>query len=297
MKKIDKIVFINKCTEIHNKKYNYSITNYINMRLKIKVICPYHGEFEQKAQSHILGQGCPICATEYKNKKKSLSKKDFIKKAKNIHGDKYDYTLVKYKNSKTKIRIICPYHGEFSQESNSHLLGNGCPSCGGVKKLNTLLFIKKAKNIHGDKYDYSLVKYKNIRTKVNIICKTHGMFDQIPSGHLDGKGCHICNDSKGERKIRTLLENNNIKYIFQKRFKDCKNINPLPFDFYLPDYNLCIEYDGIQHYKSINIWGGEKEFKLRQKRDQLKNEYCEKNNIRLIRIRYNENISDKINFI
>jgi len=131
--------------------------------------------------------------------------------------------------------------------------------------------------------------------KIKIICKKHGIFEQTPDNHINKKtGCPICNESKGEKEIRIILNNLNIKYIKQKTFNNCKNKRKLPFDFYLTDYNLCIEFDGIQHFKSIEYFGGEKVLKETQKRDLIKNNYCKENNIKLLRIKYNENILKKL---
>lgn len=122
-------------------------------------------------------------------------KKNFIEKAKQIHGNKYDYSLVDYKNNSTKVKIICPVHGIFEQEPRVHINNkSGCPECGGTKKSNTEDFIKKARKVHGDKYDYSKVKYKNARTHVTIICPKHGEFSITPDNHLRGKGCAKCYD-------------------------------------------------------------------------------------------------------
>ena len=123
---------------------------------------------------------------------KKLSTEEWIQKAKKVHGDKYDYSKVKYYNAHTKVCIICPIHGEFWQTPASHLMGNACPKCGGKTKLNTDKFIHRAKEIHGDKYDYSKVEYINATTKVCIICPIHGEFWQTPAKHLSGKGCKKC---------------------------------------------------------------------------------------------------------
>ena len=149
-------------------------------------------------------------------------------------------------------------------------------------------FKNNAKLIHHDKYDYSLVEYINNKTKIKIICKEHGVFEQSPSHHLNGVNCPICNLSKGEIEIINYLKVNNTTYISQKRFKDCKYKKTLPFDFYLPNKNICIEYDGEQHYQIKEHWGGEKEFKTIQIKDNIKTKYCKDNNIKLIRISYYE---------
>lgn len=140
--------------------------------------------------------------------------------------------------------------------------------------------------IHLDKYDYSLVNYKNTNLKVTIICKKHGNFEQRPKRHKNGDGCPSCNESKGESEIHRILEIKCINYIRQKTFKDCKNINLLKFDFYIPDYNTCIEYDGEQHFKINEYFGGEESFNKCKINDHIKNNYCTKNNIKLIRIPY-----------
>ena len=127
---------------------------------------------------------------------KKLSIEQFIRKSKLIHHDKYDYSKVEYINSRTKICIICPEHGEFWQKPRVHLKGSGCPLCYKENNHTTLLstesFIEKAKKIHGDKYDYSYVKYINAKTPVCIICPEHGEFWQKPNYHLSGNGCQKC---------------------------------------------------------------------------------------------------------
>jgi len=122
---------------------------------------------------------------------KRKTTEEFIEMAKSIHGDRYDYSLVEYKNNKTKVKIICPVHGVFEQKPIHHLRGHGCHECGD-KRLTTKQFIEKVKSIHKDKYDYSLVEYKNNKTKVKIICPVHGPFEQRPNDHLRGRGCFKC---------------------------------------------------------------------------------------------------------
>jgi len=293
MKKLTKDDVINKFMNIHINKYDYSLVDYKNMRTKIKIICPIHGVFEQLPSTHLNGCGCNKCAIILKSNNLKLSKKDYIKRSNIIHKYKYDYSLMEYIDSYTKIKIICPIHGIFEQNANSHLLGTGCPSCKKVKKLTNDEFINRSNHIHCNLYDYSLTDYKNIQTKVKIICPIHGIFKKSPAKHLNGSGCNKCKQTKGEKQVRLFLENNNINYELEKKFKNCKNILPLSFDFYLPLHNTCIEYDGIQHFKPIKIFGGETELEKTKLRDQIKTEYCKNNNIKLIRIKYNEEI-DKI---
>jgi len=167
------------------------------------------------------------------------------------------------------------------------LIGNGCPKCGGMEKKNTEIFLSLAKAKHNDLYGYSLVNYVNCYSKIDIICKKHGIFKQMPRAHYLGSGCPRCNDSHGEKMINDFLNESKIKFEREKRFKNCRLKMPLPFDFYLPDFNVCIEYDGIQHFKPIKYWGNK--FELTKKRDSVKNDFCNDNNIKLLRIPYTQN--------
>lgn len=157
--------------------------------------------------------------------------------------------------------------------------------------------ISMFKEIHDDLYDYSKVVYTIVDEKIIIGCKKHGDFSQLTREHLRGSGCPRCKISKGENFIMEYLNENNIPYMCQKKFDGCKYKTALPFDFYFHDRNLCLEFDGIQHFMSIEGWGGEDEFKLRKKKDKIKNDFCKKNDIKLERIRYDENIEERLKII
>lgn len=285
-KKLTTTEFIEKSIEIHGDKYDYSNVEYLTSHTKVKIICPEHGEFEQKPNKHLQKQGCPSCG-----KTKILGNSDFIKKAIKIHNNFYDYSLTNYTHNKNKVIIICPIHGEFEQIAYNHLQGCGCLKCSGRHKHDTESFIKKSISIHGDRYDYSKVEYVNKSTKVKIICHIHGEFEQTPNNHFNSKiGCNMCKLESTESKpcsdISILLKKFNFEK--EKRFENCKNSHTLPFDFYIDEFNLCIEYDGIQHFKSIEFWGGESGFMKIQENDNIKNKFCNDNNINLLRIRYDE---------
>ena len=292
MKKYTINDFINKSNKIHNNKYDYSLVQYKNNKTKVKIICPVHGVFEQIPQNHLLGSNCIKCT----NDKQSKSTNNFIKESNKVYNNKYDYSLVQYKNNKTKVKIICPVHGVFEQSPTNHLLlKHECNKCKIDKKRKQIdIFIKESNKVHNNKYDYSLVQYKNTHTKIDIICPIHGLFKQRPHNHLIGNGCPICNESKGEKEIRKILENNNIKYIKEKTLQGCKDKGLLKFDFYLPNYNTCIEFDGIQHFKFINFFGNKTKFNELKNRDKIKNKFCNNNNINLIRIKYSDNILEKL---
>jgi len=278
--------FIEKAKEVHKNKYDYSFAEYVNCNTKIKIICKEHGVFEQIYYSHLNGNGCPLCAGV-----KKMTKDNFIEKAKKIHGDKYLYCYVDYKNNKSKIKIICKNHGEFIQTPSEHLIGKGCFKCG-VEHISNLKtktfenFLLQSKNIHGNRYDYSNVNYINRRAAVEIICEKHGSFFQTPKNHLKGSGCIFCKSSKGELAIIDYLNSKNIKYDYQKTFKDCKYKKNLIFDFYIPNINLLIEYDGKQHFEPEVFFGGKDNFLENKKRDKIKDEYAKNNDIKLLRIPY-----------
>ena len=196
-KKLTKEEFIKRANEVHEGKYNYDKVEYENNKTKVYIICYEHGEFEQRPSEHLSGRGCPKCANEAKGEYCRLSKEDFIKKANEVHKCKYDYHKVKYVNNKTKICIICPYHGDFEQMPKHHLNGCGCPKCANEAKgeycrLSKEDFIKKANETHRGKYNYDKVEYNGALTKVCIICPEHGEFWQLPSSHKRGIGCPKC---------------------------------------------------------------------------------------------------------
>lgn len=288
-------IFLERCFEIHNDRYDYSlIKEYTNSRDKVKVICKEHGVFEITPEHHTnRKQGCPEC--------KKLGLEKFIQKANMVHNNRYDYSLIKeYRNNINKVDIICKKHGIFNIRISDHINGFvGCSECTQEKfRLSTEEFIIKANSKHNNRYLYSNdIQFKSNKEKVEIECKEHGVFLQRIDLHLNGQGCPNCRESKGELEVRNYLLNNGIEFISQKRFVDCVYHIELPFDFYLPDYNICIEYNGIQHYKPIEYFGGLEAFNYQIIRDEIKNEYCLENNIHLIIIKYNESVEDKLSIL
>lgn len=283
-KKLTKEEFVKKAKNVHGDKYDYSKVEYVNVNTKICIICPIHGEFWQIPSNHFQGKGCPKCGCGIISEKLSNNTEKFIENARKIHGDKYDYSKVEYKNAKTKICVICPKHGEFLQEANSHIMGHGCQKCKAEEnakrqKMSTEQFTKKAKKIHGDKYDYSKVKYKKYDEKVCIVCPKHGEFWQIPSYHLTNCGCPVCKDSKLEKEVREYLNDN--KIVFES-FKKFDWLGKQHLDFYLPKYNIAIECQGEQHFEVVKHFGGEDKYEIQQKRDFLKNKLCKENGIKLL---------------
>ena len=239
-------IFIEKARKIHGDKYDYSKINYINKCTKVCIVCPEHGEFWQTPGSHTnTGNGCPLCGNKNGSEKRLKSINIFIKQAKEIHGDKYDYSKVEYSGNHEKVIIICPEHGEFLQSPDKHLQGCGCPKCAGNVKSNAKEFIEKSKKIHGNKYDYSKVEYINCHTNVCIICPEHGEFWQTPITHLRSNGCSKCSGkakSNTEEFIKKaqLIHGNKYDYsetVYIAAAKKVKIICPLHGEFYMTGNN------------------------------------------------------------
>lgn len=184
---------------VHGDKYDYSRVEFSLLIKKVEIVCPEHGVFYQTSQNHIAGQACPKCGGS-----KKLTLSEYIAECRRIHEDKYDYSRVIYKNGRSKVKIICPIHGEFTQEAFSHKSGCGCPFCAGNYNLETNEVIDQFKRIHGDKYDYSKVNYTSAFNEVVIICKEHGDFNQTPKSHKKGSGCPECAVTIGHTKASYL---------------------------------------------------------------------------------------------
>jgi hypothetical protein len=184
--------FLKKAQLVHGDKYDYSMVSYQHSTSKVSIICPQHGAFSQAPSNHLTGNGCPKCGN-------SSNAQEFIIKAQQVHSEKYSYTSCRYKNNRSIISIICPQHGPFNQSAANHLAGRGCPACANVFRGDTEYFVQKARQQHGEKYDYSQVKYVDTRKKVLIVCPQHGQFEQSPSIHLKGAGCLSCSLELGHR--------------------------------------------------------------------------------------------------
>lgn len=283
-KKLTKEIFIERAKQIHGNKYDYSEVEYIDANTKVRIICPIHGEFFQTPSGHTnMKRGCPKCSHQsYPN-----TSEIFIEKARSIYGDKYTYDKVNYKNNKTPVTITCPDHGDFNVRPDNFLHNHGCPKCGILMKPQCVpwtkeKFIEKAKFIYGDKYIYDKVNYINSEVKVIITCPKHGDFEITPDNFLRGHSCPHCTTSFLENKVKKILDENEIKYVQQKTFNWLRHISSLKLDFYLPDFNIAIECQGLQHFRPIDQFGGLESFKETQKRDQIKKELCELNGIKVL---------------
>ena len=222
---------------------------------------------KRKKNSYYLNKSGKMLFWKGPNGKMKKDTKIFVKEAKEIHGDKFDYSLVDYVDCKIKVRIICKYHGEFLQTPDSHLQGHdGCYDCAMIQRIKTKtydneIFIRKAKEVHGEKYDYSLVEYIDYITKIIIICSRHGPFPQTPDCHLQGSGCPKCYN-KTEGKLHIWL---NIYYpnLITPQFSP-EWIGLCKYDFLIKDIKLIIELDGEQHFKNVKHWKGDENSYIEQ---------------------------------
>lgn len=296
-KKLTTEEFIKRAKEVHGDKYDYSRVEYVNIFTPVSIICSVHGLFKQLPNGHINGkQECPKCS----HQSYPSTKEDFVEKSKLIYGDKYTYEKVDYKNNKTKVIITCSEHGDFSVRPDNFLHGHGCKKCAINKSpqcqpWTTEEFIERAKKIYPNKYTYEKTNYKNYKTKIIVTCEKHGDFETDPDNFLHGHSCPHCAKSLMENRVKQLLDECQINYEQQKTFNWLKNIGKLKIDFYLPDYNIALECQGLQHYKPIEMFGGEERLKIIQERDRIKKDLCEKHGIKIL---YFSDFKDKLpNFV
>ena len=285
--------FLKRALNKHGDKYDYSKVEYINSKTKVIIICPEHGEFLQTPNDHFFGYGCAACVGL-----KKVTNEEFIQRAIAVHGDRFDYSETVLFSMEKSVNIICKIHGLFSQKPFVHLSGFGCSICSDCKKLTNETFIEKARNVHSDFYDYSLVEYDGAQSRIKIICPEHGIWKPLAYSHLDGKGCPSCQTSRGEVKVKGYLLSQGIAFSEQETFAKTDNpcLNPLTgrvlyFDFYLPSHNMCIEYDGQGHFAPV-CWNGITQeranliFGQTKYRDGVKDLYCKNTEINLLRIPY-----------
>lgn len=276
--------FVERAKRIH-PEYDYSLVKYIDTDTNVEIVCPVHGKFEITPHHFLGGRICPKC-----NKSgKVYDTQSFVEKSKKIFGDRYDYSEVDYKDSREKVKIICPKHGPFLQRASSHTSGNGCPACDRENTKRNFRtqdeFIKNCKKVHGDKYDYSNVNYRHSQEKVELVCPIHGSFFARPSDILSGTGCPACQESRLETITRNFLDSNHIDYCPQKHFDWLVYEGPQRIDFYLPQHKIGIECQGEQHFFPVSFSDEQDKydaFRETQKRDQNKYILCKEHDIKLL---------------
>lgn len=287
---------IKRFRKAHGDRYDYSLVEYVNNNTPVKIICPEHGVFEQLPRQHIskkpgdTGRGCPKCGAEIRAKAKSKSNEEWIAIFHELHGDKFDYSQSDFYGGK-RTKVHCVKHDFwFTTTSQRHQTKNGgCKHCVKDDQRTFNLvdqdeIIKRFREVHGEKYDYSKVVYTGSSKKVKIVCPEHGEFLQKPSNHLNGKGCQTCSESKAETRVRVFLENHNIAFEREQTYAELIDKYVLRFDFFIPSLNLLVECHGQQHYFPVTKFGGEERFKTQIRCDKKKIEYAKKNGINYLEI-------------
>lgn len=257
---------------IENEGYILLSDSYISNSIKLKMICP-------------CGHECEISFGNFKDRNRRCSKCYGNKKLNKQEIEEMllseGYTLISdYKNANTKILLLCPKGHQWDTTWGKFQSKRRCPYCSG--KFNNHKTIQEMIESE-DGYKLLTNDCRILKDRLIVCCKFGHKYETTGANFSQGHRCPYCNKSKGEDRIKSLLNKYNIYSIEQYSFDDCKFYNKLLFDFYLPQYNTCIEYDGEFHYKMIM---GFDEFVNGKIRDTIKNEYCKKNNIKLIRIPY-----------
>lgn len=203
--------FIEKALSVHNDKYDYKDTVYINSITKVSIKCKKHGAFKQLPSNHLKGQGCSICGYSERTNKTKLSQEDFLSRIIKIHKDKLNFSKVNYINIRTYVDVICKIHGEFRQRPDSLLAGIGCAKCSNFIKTKNAIdsrrvskeeFLRRVETIHKDTYDYKLVEFSKISDKIKVLCRKHGEFKVSVANHLKGSGCPTCGNIKISEKLK-----------------------------------------------------------------------------------------------
>jgi len=282
-----------------------TLTPHINSKSKIKVKCKKCGnEWTTLSGSLLRGRGCKKCHTLTQKR----TNDNFLEKFTENYGDKYEL-LSDYINANAKVKVKCNICDNIWETKAYHFIHtkSGCPKCAskdnGITNRKTHeKFIEDVQKVHSNKYEV-VGQYIKANQKIEIKCNTcDNNWNIVPYSLLQGVGCPVCNQSKGEFIIKTFLESNNFIYKPQYVFDECRYKNPLHFDFYLPNYNTCVEYDGVQHFKPVEHFGGEERLKYTIENDKIKNKFCKENKIKMIRIPYTQIgiiekiLSEKLNY-
>ena len=275
--------------EVHGDEYDLSELEFKSWDDDVTIICKIHGRKQINARALLYKKhGCNECRGRHISEAKRMKTDEFVERAKKIHGDNFtfEHTDLNDRDEKGRIIVTCKVHGDIRMLPDSILSGHGCRLCADEENSRRYAkplekFIEEAIVVHGDDYIYDRCHetYKNSSTPVFIGCKKHGYFPQTPNKHLSGQGCPFCSESRLEREIRLLLTGNNIKFDYDKSKSWLKGQR---LDFYLPEYNIGIECQGIQHFEPREHFGEKGGYERIIKMDELKREKCKQNGTKLL---------------
>lgn len=273
--------FVVRANFRHGDRYGYDLIDLKSTRIKVKILCKVHGLFEQAPVNHMNGQGCPTCAVSCRNQGLSIGQAEFLRRAKDVHGDLYDYSKSVFSIKQALIEIGCPVHGFFYQLAASHLNGRGCPQCGIVSirdrlKLDFHEVVARGKFVHGDVYDYDESTYRGTKEKMRLICQTHGEFWQSPAAHFLGGGCYRCGVSAFQKSVIDYVESIGINDLL---LNDRGVLDGLELDLYSPKNNVAIECNGVYWHSYDGIESRPKRYRHYNKHDR-----CNRLGVKLISI-------------
>ena len=284
--------------EVYNlvgNEYTF-LDTYVNNHTKLMVKHNKCGNvYEVRPNSFLRGNRCPCCNSRARGQSQRKTNVQFKQEVKNLVGDEYTF-LDTYVNANIKIKVKHNKCGNiYEVQPCVFLQGHGCPQCAVKSQKKTdAQFKKEVKNLVGDEYKF-LDSYQDAHTKLRVKhTKCGNTYEVKPNAFLYGSRCPYCNNPKGEVIINKILDSFNINYEPQKTFDDLKDIGLLSYDFYIPDQNILIEYQGRQHYQPVDYFGGEAQFKVQQKHDKLKSDYAKGNGYKLIAVPYTEDTFSKI---
>jgi len=286
--------FVKKFNLMDKAKYIEIRSRYIGSKNKIKCYCKIHDYEFDDIPNELLRKrrkGCKYCGRQSQSKSMSTTHEQFMERFNQSKAFGTISILGKYTGANNNIDVYCEIH-KYHYKANPYSLlkCSGCFKCkidnhGGLVRMTNDEYDNRifAINQNIKRVDDYICRRTKIKHKC-LVCEHEWLVK--PGNTLKGRGCPECSESHLERSVSNYLRNNNILYSVQKQFDDCRNINPLKFDFYLSDFNILIETNGRQHYEPVEYFGGEEDFKKQHQRDQIKRDYCKKQNIKLIEIPY-----------
>jgi len=296
-------MFKKKMKELYGDRFVFHFEDYKTCDSMIRFTCKDHGEQNMSVPTLLNGKGCKYCNGKF-------YPADWLKKARAVHGDKYEYDETRPpRKIADYIRYKCPEHDWQIARYDSHVVqGHGCKYCAGIYtnvpvEERKRIWVQKCKERFGNRFSYRNVEYINNDTPVKVFCKEHKyLFEVTPDTHVRGSGgCPYCSASEGESKIRKWLEDNNISFVPQYKVPNENASLPLLYlvpDFWLPDHNLFIEMNGQQHYEDIEYFRNRPlarsnrergwSFETQQLRDATFRQYCKDHNHNLLEIKYDQ---------
>ena len=284
----------------HGDRYDYSKVEYKGSSHNVLIICREHGEFWQRPKAHENGRNCNDCMNKEAGLNRRYTTEQIIARAREVHGDKYDYSKLEYESIENYVIIICSEHGEFVQKMNNHInQGNGCWECGqresGLnRRVSDEQWIGRFRAVHGQTYDYSEFTSNGAENKAIITCRNHGEFPQEPIVHANGHGCPKClkkNQTMVYDFLSEIFPDQEIFYDFRHpELRFSQSNATMELDIWIPEISLAVEYQGEQHFETF--WKGavdlteSQTLESTQRRDEEKRKACLSKGITLVEIPY-----------